>query len=478
MNLAARNLGGWVFCVLALALACPTGAVAQKFARRTNPLPSTVRLTSAADDAPATLSVEENETIVVEEIEGQVKRAAPTWQANPRDRVRPMAGQRFLGPSRGFNSGPRYVSASTAREFGIPASQILSVEEHIVGEEMPTPAQSEEVAPGQAAPPRRAFAQGGDGEIVYEGDGPILDGGPGGCTNCGFGDEHVCGPDCGPDCPYARVRPCDGICIPRYRVDETSLFIGPQAFTAPIDQGRNGNFGFHEGVNFAGQFGRRLGLGFLGIGYQIGAQFVQSNFNGFQTNGLLDKGRDQQFITAGLYRRALEGRGWQGGAVYDYLHDNYYTKFTVAQVRGELSYLTPCGHEFGFWGAFNVRNGTGTINGLTTTISTVDMYNLFYRYTTPTGSQGRIWGGATGSRGGIVGADFRVVITNRWDLMGAFNYLIPTQGTNLVGSTNQGFGMMLNLVWYPGRRLQGNHNTPFRQLFNVADNTTLFSTLK
>ena len=35
-----------------------------------------------------------------------------------------------------------------------------------------------------------------------------------------------------------------------------------------MDLGNNGNFGYHEGVNFAGHFGKRIGLGALGIGYQ------------------------------------------------------------------------------------------------------------------------------------------------------------------------------------------------------------------
>jgi hypothetical protein len=218
-----------------------------------------------------------------------------------------------------------------------------------------------------------------------------------------------------------------------------------------------------------------LRLGGLGIGYQIGATFVQSNFSGDTVIAPGEtKGRDQQFVTAGLFRRA-RSTGLQGGAVYDWLHDNYYLKFNVGQIRAEISYLTAYGHEFGFWGAFHAKTWNTTVAGVPTQFQTIDMYNGFYRYNLRNGSQGRVWGGGTGTNGGILGADFRIPITNRWDLTGAVNYLIPSQGAGPLGASHEAWGLGMNLVWFPGRRCQGIHNTPYRALFTPADNTTLIT---
>ena len=314
--------------------------------------------------------------------------------------------------------------------------------------------------------------EGDDGEVIYDGDGFSPDGNCG-CGDCSPSNYSQWGPyygDCGPH----RVVPCDGICIPRHWVDETAIFLGTQGFTGPMDLGHNGNFGYHEGVNFAGHFGKWLGLGALGLGYQVGATFMQSDLNGNMVNGVQTKGRDQQFLTAGLFRRAHDGYGLQGGFVYDYMHDNFYVKYSVAQIRTELSYLTLFGHEFGYWGAYSVHDGHDVLNGNLVGFQTVDMYNAFYRYNWRNGTQGRIWAGGTGNKQGIIGADFRIPLANRWDLWGWTNYLIPGHA-GVVGSTQQAWNLTLNVVWYPGRRAVGIHHTPFRALFAPADNNWLIA---
>lgn len=322
--------------------------------------------------------------------------------------------------------------------------------------------------------------EGDDGEIIYEDGGfdPGCDGDCGGCSSCHYSQW---GPKYHDDPAPHRVVPCDGICIPRHWVDETALFLGVQGFTNPIDRGLppgfpadNGNFGYHEGVNFAGHFGRLLGLGRLGLGYQVGATFIQSDLNGNVVNGLQTKNRDQQFFTAGLFRRAHDGYGLQGGFVYDYMHDNFWNKYSVAQIRVELSYLTFSGHEFGFWGAFSIHDGHDTVGTTRLGFQTIDMYSGYYRYTFDNGAQGRIWLGGTDSKSGIIGSDFRLPLSNRFDLWGWYNYLIPGQ-SGYVGLNNQAWNLSLNLVWYPGRKACGVHNTPFRALFAPADNNWLIT---
>lgn len=379
----------------------------------------------------------------------------PAWQQTP-------------GRSRHTATAHRHVRQAQAMQ------EVVFVEE-----EEPTLADSELIAPGmmegqvvQEGP----APTGGAPETIYEESGDMVSG----CATCGdpIFDDHVCGPGCDEgNCP--RYVPCDGICIPRHRVEEHSLFIGPQAFKGPLDLGTNGNFGFHEGVNFAGQFGRRLGLAPLGIGYQVGATFVQSDFYGNRVNGLETKGRDQQFVTAGLFRRARRC-GLQGGAVFDYLHDNYYVKYNVGQVRAELSYLSVRGHELGFFGAFHVRPGHGQVENTTLNtfftqgFTTIDYYNLFYRCNLPNGSFGRLWGGATGNKGGMVGADFRMPLTNQFDLNGMFNFLIPGPGAGVGGQTHEGWGLSMNIAWFPGRPRNGVHNGYYRSLFTPANNGLMF----
>ncbi len=376
--------------------------------------------------------------------------------------------------------GPQFTAAKVRSSLLKQGGRRIDVESIGPGEPSLAPGSRTLVSPEGTEPPVA------DGEIIE--DGTVIDGDDGEIIYDGDGfapDECACG-DCG-DCNYSQwgpyypdddgphhAVPCDGICIPRRFVDETAIFIGTQGFTGPLDLGTNGNFGYHEGVNFAGHFGRLLGLGSLGLGYQVGATFLQSDLNGNLVNGVQTKERDQQFLTAGLFRRAHDGYGLQGGAVYDYMHDNYYVKYSVGQIRAELSYLTLPGHEFGFWGAYSIHDGHAQLNGATVGFQTINMYNGFYRYTFRNGAQGRMWGGGTDSKQGILGADFRLPLSNRWDLWGWYNYLIPnSQG--FVGATQQGWNLTLNLVWYPGRRACGIHNTPFRALFAPADNNWLIT---
>ncbi len=325
-----------------------------------------------------------------------------------------------------------------------------------------------------------------DGEILSDGtlmedgvmvgddeDGLLLDGA---CNSCG----KV--PFAGPISPYYDLGsssrppvPCDGICIPRHWVDEIALFVGPQGFDTPVDLGRNANFGYHEGVNLSGQFGRWLGLAPLGIGYQVGATFLQSDFQGATVIPGPGVSRNQQFFTAGIFRRAHAGYGLQGGVVYDYMHDTFYAKYSVAQIRMEISYLTLAGHELGYWGAYHIHDGHDVVLGTQLGFRTIDLYNAFYRYNFANGTQGRVWAGGTGNKGGDLGADVRLPLSNQWDMWAWYNYMIPGAGSASGGSAQQAWNLTFNIVWYPGRKAHGVHNTPFRALFAPADNNWLIA---
>jgi hypothetical protein len=350
--------------------------------------------------------------------------------------------------------------------------------------------QGEVVHEGEMLHEGGAFATGdvfaGEG---FENDGHIgcADGVAGGCAsgNCGSGNcgRGGCGDGCSncnrdpwadpcacPECGVfgyhrlgcGRVAACLENCLgPLIR--EWSVFAGTQAFKGPIDLGLNGNFGFNEGMNTAGPI---IPFPRFGLGWQIGGRFTQSDLSGnvFGTNT-----REQQFLTAGVFHRAYRHRGLQWGVVYDWLSENYYTKNSLSQIRAEISFLNGCGHELGFLGTQGIREETNDVFPQFI-LRPADQYNLFYRYTTQTGGQGRLWGGVTGQGLGTVGADFRVPMSNRVDFVGGFNYIAPDNGQNGGGQMDESWGLGMNIVWYFGRRKEGVHNTPFRPLFNVADN--------
>lgn len=358
-----------------------------------------------------------------------------------------------------------------------------------------------------------------EGGVYYE-DGTPYQEGPvfgeqfdGACESCGPGGVahglpgHACCPDCcEPADPYepygfkayaAGLSPavhCGDIrylLMPllafkdrRLLLDETSVFVGTHGFKGPVDMGVNGNFGFNEGINAAGAL-----IPFYGIGYQVGGRFTQSNLSGDSNGGvgvqgLGNSGRDQAFITAGVFHRAFCDAGLQWGVVVDILDDDYYENFSVTQLRTELSYLFCCGHEFGFWGAFNTKSDTEQIQFANNQlpfhaeIESTDIYTLFYRYNTCLGGQARIWAGGTNNRDGILGSDFRVPLNNQLDFVGGVNYLIPNEGelpvqNNVLvqsGSIEESWGLYMNLVWYPGRWCgSGCDQRKYRAMFQVAD---------
>jgi len=315
------------------------------------------------------------------------------------------------------------------------------------------------------------------GESFEEG-GEYYDDGTSACPECGqFGEYCECGPphvcnDTWP-CWHARrqwrhFRLFGGgwdIGCPWNWWDELSVSFGPHAFKGPLDQGQNGNFGFQEAVNWGGPLWHCHG-----IGYQLGAQGVHSNFAGDNVNGGNDDNRNQVFVTAGLFARAPGGHGWQVGVVFDWLEDDYYVDVALSQLRAELSYVTFCGSELGAWIASSSESDTDETTGVSYEVT--DMYALFFRHCMPTGGEGRIWGGGTADGNGLVGADFRVPLNNRWSLSGAVNYVIPQDGANTEGLNQEAWGITMNLVWHPFRSRSGpqGHNGPYRPLFSVADN--------
>jgi hypothetical protein len=291
----------------------------------------------------------------------------------------------------------------------------------------------------------------------------------------GYVDPYLCD-ECGAS--YCEILRCLCACLKKSYLYSPSMWrnfgaiTGVQGFKGPADLGVNGNFGFNKSINWATPFWNAHG-----IGHQLGATVMFSDFEG--SNGPLGSSRTQFFLTTGLFRRPKYDQGFQGGAVLDYLHDNFYVTMELLQIRAEMSYLWDC-NEIGFWGAFHLNNDSSTVNSVAnlTQISWAanNQYNLFYRRNFGNGLNYRMWVGLTDYADVLFGGDCTAQISQRWSLMTSSNYLLPTSTYNgLPKNTTESFNLGINLVWYPFAPKCDPCPNRYRPLFGVADNGTMMT---
>ena len=262
---------------------------------------------------------------------------------------------------------------------------------------------------------------------------------------------------------------------------------GITGFTNATDLGINGNFGTNEYLNFALPFWNAFG-----IGWQVGWRGVQSGFQpatieaGNRT--ITKNARTQDFITTGFFTRAFQGRGLQGGIVYDYLHDSWFDNTDVSQLRYELSYVYGY-HELGFWGASNIGDQDGLfgpVTRVTGVASTLDLYTGFYRLQFGDANEWKVWGGGTSEADGVIGTLVRAPMNRSLALEGTFTYVIPgrTQTIDFDGDgkgssfSPAAWNVSVNVVWYPAGRSRRSLASPYRPLFEVADNGSLIRTIE
>lgn len=290
------------------------------------------------------------------------------------------------------------------------------------------------------------------------------------CSSCGDG---MCGTGCGDNCGSCNwdTSCCLPFALPA--VDNFTIFGGPEAFKGPADFGRNGNFGLSIGANIAGPLRRCQN-----IGYQLGFRYVGSNFNGNQTGPLYDDDtRSQTFVTAGIFRRASSCCPWQWGVAYDYLRDEYHYEASLSQVRIELSRMGCFGNELGVLVMQNAKEELGLVSTAAGTSPTlIDLeaqtqYLFFIRRRFDNCGEGRLWGGVSGHGDGIVGGDLRMALTGSFAVTADFNYLFSKED-NIIAQQEDSYGIGINLVWHPRCSAREAGSNPFRQLFNVASNTT------
>jgi hypothetical protein len=308
-------------------------------------------------------------------------------------------------------------------------------------------------------------------------------------SSCGDGE---CGPDCGPMCGddmgccatcgrepescYIDLAPglhdpeaCEEV---RFRVPRINTLMvdgGVHGFKGPYDQNRDtGNFGFQEGINM----GFKVPL--TEFGYQVGFQAMQSQLSG-DANAGVTTSFSQHFFTAGVFHRARDG--FQGGIAWDLLLDDRNTNATFSQLRAELGFVD-CGcHEIGASLAIHLRDhrffdGDDEETNFTT-FQSADQYLLYYRMHGARGGEGRVNAGFTDDADGIIGADFLLPLTDSWSLQPAFTYLLPWGNGSNVASREEAWNIGINLVWHWKGQARDCHSSPYRPLFNVADNGTM-----
>lgn len=299
------------------------------------------------------------------------------------------------------------------------------------------------------------------GEMMMEEVGPGVQqfDGPPGAPGCGGGD---CGSDCGDDC---CTDCCPDPCCTIW--ENLQVFGGVQGFKSPVDQGVNGNFGFHEGANWGGPV-----FEYGGMGGQIGAQVVQSDL---AESFLFDDNRIQFFFTTGLFHRPFDNNGWQGGVVFDWLHDDYYVQMDVTQIRGEISWLSCGHHEIGFWTALATTSDQAfsSINDANVGWEPIDMYALFYRKYFDNGAIGRFSAGFTGDGEGLLGVDGLAPITQHCAVVASANYIMGRNDPAPEEALTESWGLTLSVVWFPGYKSPCSSRNPYRPIFDVVGNTTM-----
>lgn len=252
---------------------------------------------------------------------------------------------------------------------------------------------------------------------------------------------------------------------------------GIASFQNGADLGFHGNYGTNEYANWSMPFWNAFG-----VGWQLGVRGVQTNFQ--PTSGHIQQNsRNQTFASTGFFTRAFEGRGLQGGASYDFLTDSLYGNVDIAQIRAEISYVWDY-NEIGFWSASSLGTTTGFLRqtGGTSTVNskTTDLYSIFYRLHFDDANEIKIWAGASSYRDGYIGSLIRSPLSKSLALEGTFAYLIPStaqthtfsNGTS-ISHFPSAWNVAVNLVFYPACRSRRSLASPYRPLFDVADNGTM-----
>lgn len=313
-----------------------------------------------------------------------------------------------------------------------------------------------------------------------------------GCSSCGetapvWSDGPSCGCEsgydmgCGGGCGQSCGGGCNGCCLLFNPKTNVEVFAGAHAFRGISNLDSSGSFGFYEGFQLSGPVPCVPGEA---VSWQFGGMFSQTDFEG---SPYTENSRSQAFVTTGLFRRV--DWGLQGGVVVDFMNDHWYATSNLFQVRGEVGWVYPSGHEIGLWATRGINQSGDVANvvfqgaAISGEVGSepIDLYAAYFRRTFCEGGDGRVFGGVTDNSQGIVGADFRVPVTCNWGFTGGFTYLIPSSDYDRTTTGSLRFqdvpqdawNVNVGVVWSFGGRMRDKCNY-HRALIPVANNGTFF----
>lgn len=247
-----------------------------------------------------------------------------------------------------------------------------------------------------------------------------------------------------------------------------SLFGGVDAFKGPLDlNGGNGNFGVDAGINAAFPLARQWG-----IGMQAGTAEVLSDFHGTQFTGA--GSRRQNFTTVGLFQYDTFGcEGLKWGFTFDWLFDHYFDSLTFQEWRVKLAYEWD-DHEVGIWSVIPGGGGRAQLTPVDSNVfEPIAQGNFYYRHYWWGDSSTTAWIGLAEHPGEFIfGADSRIAVSERVNLVGTFNYILPNASGGLTGRSDEMWNLSVGIEIVPRQQGVDCRHEKFVPFLPVADNGT------
>lgn len=234
----------------------------------------------------------------------------------------------------------------------------------------------------------------------------------------------------------------------------------------------SGSFGFQESLQWSTPV---PGLLQGEMGAQVGVRTVQANLTGAEMTA---DGRNQIYLTAGLFRRA--DYGLQGGLVVDYLGERWYLNTDLVQLRGELSYMFDPNHEFGFrftsgmqssFSSGSIFNDAGTLVATSGTFTALDQYRVFTRHVLDQDLATflELSAGWSDESHGILGGMIETAVSSQLSVQSSFTLGIPGDAISVAEHQHEQWQVGLMMVWTPSRPCRSGLQDYYRPLFEVAD---------
>ena len=259
--------------------------------------------------------------------------------------------------------------------------------------------------------------------------------------------------------------------------ENLSIGFGASSFKSPMDLQNGGAFGFSETFNWASP-----STAMMPVNLQAGFRSVQAFPSGYPdgNNGWHRDQREQSFGTIGIFRRNIMCSPLNFGMAYDMMNEKYLNEYDLEQVRAELSYGGMIGCEFGYRGAFGLRDDTfrdGNFNKVN--VFAVDYHTLFVKKYFANGGEGSLAGGTTKYGDILIRAEYSIPLSNKWGLKNSFSYVVPKGGHSPPSvPQKESWDVSLQLVYQPRGGVLAGFCNPFRAFFDVADNGTLLQRKK